>query len=73
MNIESGHAEATPLPAMKWDFKGKMISVHQKEETYDSHKFDLKDHEKPTLQMEEGGPVYTLQQIQVCIRARLGV
>eukprot|EP00960_Hanusia_phi_P044408 756625-Hanusia_phi.AAC.1 len=65
VNIESSHAEATPLPAMKWDFKGKMISVHQKEETYDSHKFDLEDQEKPTLQMEEGGPVYSLQQIQV--------
>jgi hypothetical protein len=47
-----------PMDALQWDFAPEEISLQQRRESYDSHKFDLKDLDKPKMQLEEGGDVY---------------
>jgi hypothetical protein len=47
-----------PMDALQWDFAPEEVSLQQRRESYDSHKFDLKDLDKPKMQLEEGGDVY---------------
>ena len=46
------------MDALKWEFAAEQISLHQRGESYDSHKFDVKDLKKPVMQLEEGGDEY---------------
>lgn len=57
--------EEVEMDALSWQFSGQEISLHQRAESYNSHKFDVKDTIKPLMQLEEGGDEYRLQTIDV--------
>ena len=48
------------MDALSWEFSGQEISLHQRAESYNSHKFDVKDANKPMMLLEEGGDEYRL-------------
>lgn len=46
------------MEPLGWDFSKELISLHQRSESWDSHKFDVKNHRKPAIQLVDGGDVY---------------
>lgn len=46
------------MDALRWEFAGQEISLQNRAEDYNSHKFDLKDEIKPLMLLQEGGDPY---------------
>jgi carbonic anhydrase len=53
------------MEPLRWVYEREQISLHQREESYNSHKFDVKGMVRPHMELEGGGGVYTLQTIDV--------
>jgi len=50
--------EEASMEPLAWNYHKEQISLHQRSESWNSHKFDVKNHRKPSMQLVDGGDVY---------------
>lgn len=50
--------EEAAMEPLGWDFSKEQISLHQRSDSWASHKFDVKNHRKPAIQLVDGGDVF---------------